>query len=190
MADDSIKTKKVTDLGENTSLTDEDLFIIGSSGSAALRRVKWKNILTDIGNTIKAKLSEWTFPTLDNKTIPGMVNELNTKITAFSDHYAGQNEYYATYGRCEQLKDRYLLNFRIGSGATANYENANFLIGKLDIHPYTETRTNVLLQKENKVIGYGLLTVATNGDMYLKANISATYIIFDAILVLYTGQLD
>lgn len=80
---DTIITKKVTDLTENTAVSDEDLFLVGNAGTAALRKVKWSNIFSKINELIKAKVLEWTFENLGttNKTIPGAIEELNTNIS-------------------------------------------------------------------------------------------------------------
>lgn len=80
---ETVETKKVTDLAENATVTDEDLFIVGSDGSAALRKVKWKNIITNIGDAMKAKIAEWLFADLNttDKTITGAINELNKKVS-------------------------------------------------------------------------------------------------------------
>ena len=76
-----IITKTVVELDEKTTPVDADLFIAGDAGAAALKKFKWSNLLA----AIKTKLAAWTFNTLttSNKTLPGAVNELNSKIPVF-----------------------------------------------------------------------------------------------------------
>ena len=75
---DTITTKKVTDLTENSAPTDEDLILVGNAGTAVLRKIKWSNILA----AIKTKIASWAFDTLTttDKTLPGAINELNSKF--------------------------------------------------------------------------------------------------------------
>ena len=84
---DTIITKKVTDLTENTAVSDEDLFLVGNAGTAALRKVKWSSIFSKINELIKAKVLEWTFENLrtTDKTLVGAVNELNTNLSGMSN---------------------------------------------------------------------------------------------------------
>lgn len=78
---DTLTTKKVTDLTGNSTVSDEDLFMVGNAGTAVLRKVKWSKILEAILEAIKAKILEWAFEKLSttDKTISGAINELNTK---------------------------------------------------------------------------------------------------------------
>ncbi|MDD2958874.1 MAG: hypothetical protein PHR92_10170 [Lachnospiraceae bacterium] len=80
---DTTTTKKVTALTENTAPADTDLFMIGNSGTASLRKIKWSNLLT----AIKTKIASWTFGNLGttDKTLPGAINELNTKIISVEE---------------------------------------------------------------------------------------------------------
>lgn len=74
-----ITTKTVVELDEKTAPVDADLFMAGDAGTAALKKFKWSNLLA----AIKTKLAAWTFDTLttNNKTLPGAVNELNSKMS-------------------------------------------------------------------------------------------------------------
>lgn len=72
-----IVTKKITELEENTTIDDTDILMAGDKGTNALKRFTIGAFLT----AIKAKLAAWTFDTLQttSKTLPGAVNELNSK---------------------------------------------------------------------------------------------------------------
>lgn len=72
-----IVTKKITELEENTTIDDADILMAGDKGTNALKRFTIGAFLT----AIKAKLAAWTFDTLQttSKTLPGAVNELNSK---------------------------------------------------------------------------------------------------------------
>lgn len=84
------KTKKVTDLTENTDITDEDLFIAGSAGTASLRKIKWSNIWTKIVSSILNKITAnnlittaagYLLDARQGKALDDKISELNTKIT-------------------------------------------------------------------------------------------------------------
>lgn len=76
---DTYTSKKVTDLTENTSVSDTDLMLVGNAGTANLRRITFANVAAKI----KEKIASWAYDTLNttNKTLPGAINELNTNIT-------------------------------------------------------------------------------------------------------------
>ena len=77
-----IVTKKITELEENTTIDDADILMAGDKGTNALKRFTIGAFLT----AIKAKLAAWTFDTLQttSKTLPGAVNELNSKLNVFT----------------------------------------------------------------------------------------------------------
>lgn len=86
---DTITTKKVTDLTENSAPADEDLILVGNAGTAVLRKIKWSNILA----AIKTKIASWAFDTLTttDKTILGALNELNSKTLQKNSAEDGKN---------------------------------------------------------------------------------------------------
>lgn len=43
---DTLKTKKVTDLPENTGVSDTDLLMVGNAGTATLRKLKMSSLVT------------------------------------------------------------------------------------------------------------------------------------------------
>ncbi len=76
---DQFRYKLLTDLTAKADPSDTDLFAVGNNGSSGLRKLTFASI----ANAIKTKLLSWTFTNLttSSKTLPGAVNELNSKIT-------------------------------------------------------------------------------------------------------------
>lgn len=74
---DELKTKKITDLEENTTVDDTDILMAGDKGTNALKRFT----VAKLFDAIKTKIAGWAFDTLTttDKTLPGAVNELNSK---------------------------------------------------------------------------------------------------------------
>lgn len=81
MADTQYTGKKITALQENTTAADNDLYVIGNAGSATMRKFTFANL----ANAVRDKLKTLQFNsgtnalTTTNKTLPGAINELNTK---------------------------------------------------------------------------------------------------------------
>ena len=73
---DELKTKKITDLEENTTIDDTDILMAGDKGTNALKRFT----VAKLFDAIKTKITGWAFDTLTttDKTLPGAVNELNS----------------------------------------------------------------------------------------------------------------
>ena len=93
---DTLQTKKVTDLAENTAMSDEDLFMVGSAGTASLRKLKWSNIWNTIKTAILGKLTANNLTTtaagylLDarqGKALDDKISELNTHNTKIKRIY-------------------------------------------------------------------------------------------------------
>lgn len=87
---DTLTTKKVTELTENTAMSDEDLFMVGSAGTASLRKLKWSNIWNTIKTAILGKLAANNLTTtaagylLDarqGKALDDKISKLNTDLT-------------------------------------------------------------------------------------------------------------
>lgn len=76
---DELKTKKITDLEENTTIDDTDILMAGDKGTNALKRFT----VAKLFDAIKTKIAGWAFDTLTttDKTLPGAVNELNSKMS-------------------------------------------------------------------------------------------------------------
>ena len=51
---DTISTKRITDLPEDTDVNDNDLFMTGSNGTASLRKKKWSTLLAKIKSVLLA----------------------------------------------------------------------------------------------------------------------------------------
>lgn len=94
---DELKTKKITDLEENTTIDDTDILMAGDKGTNALKRFT----VAKLFDAIKTKIAGWAFDTLTttDKTLPGAVNELNSKIIKrtlkFENVTIPKNELYA-----------------------------------------------------------------------------------------------
>lgn len=75
--DGTVTGTTVTDLPENTAPADTDDVLIGTE--KVLKRLHLSNLF----NAIKDKIHAWTYEKLNttDKTIPGSINELNTKLT-------------------------------------------------------------------------------------------------------------
>lgn len=75
--DGTVTGKTVTDLPENTAPADTDDILIGTE--KVIKRLSLSNLFV----AIRDKLLTWTYEKLNtaNKTIPGSINELNTKLT-------------------------------------------------------------------------------------------------------------
>ena len=87
---DTLQTKKVTDLAENTAMSDEDLFMVGSAGTASLRKLKWSNIWNTIKTAILGKLvannltttaAGYLLDARQGKALDDKISKLNTEIT-------------------------------------------------------------------------------------------------------------
>lgn len=100
----TVSTKKVTDLPENTDVKEEDLFIAGANGTASLRKIKFSTILKKIRNTLIANNRTTTeegyaLDARQGKEIQEQIDQLNTKITdgnkgiKVKDIYLGDNVY-------------------------------------------------------------------------------------------------
>ena len=83
---DELKTKKITDLEENTTIDDTDILMAGDKGTNALKRFT----VAKLFDAIKTKIAGWAFDTLTttDKTLPGAVNELNSKMSSKDDIFA------------------------------------------------------------------------------------------------------
>ena len=86
---DTLTTKKVTELTENTAMSDEDLFMVGSAGTASLRRLKWSNIWNTIKTAILGKLvannltttaAGYLLDARQGKALDDKISKLNTDL--------------------------------------------------------------------------------------------------------------
>lgn len=74
---DSYNVKKITELAAKSASDDTDLYVVGNQGTATMRKISFATIAA----AVRDKLTSLTFPSLNtsNKTLPGAVNELNSK---------------------------------------------------------------------------------------------------------------
>ena len=92
---DQFRYKLMTDLTAKADPSDTDLFAVGNNGSSGLRKLTFASI----ANAIKTKLLTWTFTNLttSSKTLPGAVNELNSKMPLYAKTiYAGDGSFTIT----------------------------------------------------------------------------------------------
>lgn len=87
---DTLTTKKVTELTENTAMSDNDLFMVGSAGTASLRKLKWSNIWNTIKTAILGKLvannltttaAGYLLDARQGKALDDKISKLNTDLT-------------------------------------------------------------------------------------------------------------
>lgn len=170
---DTLQTKKVTDLTENTAMSDEDLFMVGSAGTASLRRLKWSNIWNTIKTAILGKLVSNNLTTTEEgylldarqgKALDEKISKLNTDLTPFFSDYnkkiadVTEASYTATEN-CLVICDL------ITTGAA--YESMSISVNNLKIYIYQniasqaniQSRTSYLL-KAGDVIKISALTYA------------------------------
>lgn len=97
---DQFRYKLMTDLTAKADPSDTDLVAVGNNGSSALRKLTFASI----ANAIKTKLASWQFTNLttSSKTLPGAVNELNSKINFTSQ--VTWSDATPTSGYCSFLK--------------------------------------------------------------------------------------
>lgn len=82
---DTIKTKRITDLPEDTDVNDNDLFMAGSNGTASLRKKKWSTLLAKIkskllANNLTTTAEGYALDARQGKALKDQVDQLNTKI--------------------------------------------------------------------------------------------------------------
>lgn len=103
---DTVNTKRITDLPEDTDVNDNDSFLAGSNGTASLRRKKFSTIL----NKIKEKLlvnnatttaAGFALDARQGKSLQEQINQLNTKINNLRSWYT---EYYVKQGYGARVK--------------------------------------------------------------------------------------
>lgn len=112
---DTLTTKKVTELTENTAMSDEDLFMVGSAGTASLRKLKWSNIWNTIKTAILGKLvannltttaAGYLLDARQGKALDDKISKLNTDlknniIAVSRTSAAWLAESYKSYNVCE-----------------------------------------------------------------------------------------
>lgn len=80
-----IKAKKITELPENTTISDDDLFVTGMGGTSAMGKTKWSKILDKIrsvlfANNLTTNTSGYGMDARQGPVIDKRINELNTNM--------------------------------------------------------------------------------------------------------------
>ena len=163
---DTLTTKKVTELTENTAMSDNDLFMVGSAGTASLRKLKWSNIWNTIKTAILGKLvannltttaAGYLLDARQGKALDDKISKLNTEIThAMMPDYSKQVQVTSPYTaekdgwlQCSLKSTGGLSILRI-DGATA------FNIGQtISSNSYTTNFITVPIAKGQKAIVEG-----------------------------------
>lgn len=107
---DEITTKKVENLSENTEPADADVFLFGSGGTNAIKKIKWSNIFAKLRNLLFANNCTTTqagygLDARQGKALQDQVNELNTKISGIaSKRIYNKNSATATPGTVATLQ--------------------------------------------------------------------------------------
>lgn len=82
---DTISTKRITDLPEDTDVNDNDLFMAGSNGTASLRKKKWSTLLAKIkskllANNLTTTAEGYALDARQGKLLKDQLDQQNTKI--------------------------------------------------------------------------------------------------------------
>ena len=82
---DEITTKKVENLSENTEPADEDVFLFGSGGTNAIKKIKWSNILAKLRSLLfvdscASTETGYGLTAKQGKLLQDQVNALSAKI--------------------------------------------------------------------------------------------------------------
>lgn len=87
---DTITTKRITDLPEDTDVNDNDLFMAGSNGTASLRKKKWSTLLAKIkskllANNLTTTAAGYALDARQGKALKDQVDQLNTNISSLQN---------------------------------------------------------------------------------------------------------
>lgn len=82
---DTISTKRITDLPEDTDVNDNDLFMAGSNGTASLRKKKWSTLLAKIksvllANNLTTTTAGYALDARQGKALKDQLDQQNTNI--------------------------------------------------------------------------------------------------------------
>ena len=83
---DTISTKRITDLPEDTDVNDNDLFMAGSNGTASLRKKKWSTLLAKIksvllANNLTTTTAGYALDARQGKALKDQLDQQNTNIS-------------------------------------------------------------------------------------------------------------
>lgn len=87
---DTIKTKRITDLPEDTDVNDNDLFMAGSNGTASLRKKKWSTLLAKIksvllANNLTTTTAGYALDARQGKALKDQLDQQNTNISSLQN---------------------------------------------------------------------------------------------------------
>ena len=87
---DTITTKRITDLPEDTDVNDNDLFMAGSNGTASLRKKKWSTLLAKIksvllANNLTTTTAGYALDARQGKALKDQLDQQNTKISSLQN---------------------------------------------------------------------------------------------------------
>ena len=82
---DEITTKKVENLSENTEPADADVFLFGSGGTNAIKKIKWSNIFAKLRNLLFANNCTTTqagygLDARQGKALKDEIDKINTNM--------------------------------------------------------------------------------------------------------------
>ena len=114
---DTISTKRITDLPEDTGVNDNDLFMAGSNGTASLRKKKWSTLLAKIksvllANNLTTTTAGFALDARQGKALKDQLDQQNTNMKSLIWSYtvnAGSitvpaNASYAFSGKAPSLE--------------------------------------------------------------------------------------
>lgn len=135
---DTLQTKKVTELTENTAMSDNDLFMVGSAGTASLRRIKWSNIWNTIKTAILGKLvannltttaAGYLLDARQGKALDDKISKLNTdfsnllEVISEESSITGAVSSQTTWKNIYLDKGTYLITLFLQIKASSAYRN-------------------------------------------------------------------
>lgn len=107
---DEITTKKVENLSENTEPADTDVYLFGSGGTNAIKKIKWSNILAKLksilfANNLTTTQEGYGLDARQGKALKDEIDQINTKISGIaSKRIYNKNSATATPGNVATLQ--------------------------------------------------------------------------------------
>lgn len=104
---EEITTKKVENLSENTEPADTDVYLFGSGGTNAIKKIKWSNILAKLksilfANNLTTTQAGYGLDARQGKALKDEIDKINTKkieVGSFSvGSFSGTLKYQSGYG--------------------------------------------------------------------------------------------
>lgn len=107
---EEITTKKVENLSENTEPADTDVYLFGSGGTNAIKKIKWSNILAKLksilfANNLTTTQEGYGLDARQGKALKDEIDKINTKISGItSKRIYNKNSATATPGNVATLQ--------------------------------------------------------------------------------------